>query len=153
VDHEGREAPAVRTYERPGWFRLTLPDGWEVDESEDPPAIYRPEGSGVLHVTAQDPRPLRAGERIDVYLMLREFLRRTGTDPEGAAMRRWDGRGLEWAAGEFEEDGPEGDRLRWRVWMATNHDLVIFLSWACRAKEAEAERADVEAIVGSLELS
>ncbi|MFN3485941.1 MAG: hypothetical protein ACK44W_10735 [Planctomycetota bacterium] len=143
----------MRTYERKGWFRLRLPEGWEVDESEDAPAVYRPEGVGVLHVTAQDPRPLRPGERIDVHLLLRAFLRQTGTDPDRVASRRWADRGLEWVAGEFDEEAAEGGRVRWRVWMATNHDLVAFVSYACPAEEADRERADVDAIVGSLELA
>ena len=143
----------MKVYERKGWFRLSLPDGWEADESEDAPALYRPEGAGVLHVTAQDPRPVRPGERIDVHLLLRAFLRQTGTDPALVESRRWADRGLEWAAGEFEEDDPEGGRVRWRVWMATNHDLVAFLSYVCPAEEADRERADVDAIVASLKLA
>ena len=141
----------MRTYERRGWFRLTLPDGWDVDESEDPPAIYRPEGSGVLHVTARETRPPRPGETIDVEFMLRMFLRQSGTDPKKLAIRKWTESGVEWAGTEFEEEGPEGDLLRWLVWLATNHDLILFLSYVRRADEGEPERPEVEAIVRSLE--
>ena len=36
-------------YEKKGWFKVALPDGWEVDESEDPLSFYHPEGAGALY--------------------------------------------------------------------------------------------------------
>jgi hypothetical protein len=86
-----------------------------------------------------------------VEFMLRMFLRQSGTDPKKLAIRKWTESGVEWAGTEFEEEGPEGDLLRWLVWLATNHDLILFLSYVRRADEGEPERPEVEAIVRSLE--
>ena len=142
----------MKDYEKKGWFKIALPDGWEADESEDPLSFYHPEGAGALQATVQAPRPLKAGEKIDVFLMLRAFLKQTGVDIEGVEARRYADRGLDWASCEYtgESGGEEG--LVWRVWMATNHDVVAFFTYACREEEKEAERAAVDGIVGSLEL-
>jgi hypothetical protein len=37
--------------------------------------------------------------------------------------------------------------------MVTNHDIVVFLTYACREEEQEKERAIVDGIVASLSLS
>lgn len=139
-------------FEKKGWFRLTLPDGWEGDEDEEGvAAIYTPEGAGALQVSAQTPRPLPPGGKIDVFLMLRAFLKQTGVDfVEEAATRRTE-RGLDWASYEYNDNPGDGDVFV-RSWMATNHDLLIFLTYACREEDKDLERAAVDAIVASLEL-
>src|SRR5204863_204004 len=92
--HEGRRAP-MTVFEKKGWYRLTLPEGWEADEDESPVAIYHPEGAGALQLTAETPRPLPPGGKIDVFLMLRAFLKQTGVDfIEEAAIRTTE-RGLD----------------------------------------------------------
>jgi hypothetical protein len=139
-------------FEKKGWYRLTLPDGWEVDEEDEGvAAIYEPEGAGALQVSAQTPRPLPPGGKIDVFLMLRAFLKQTGVDfIEEAGTRRTE-KGLDWATYEYTADSGEGDLL-YRSWMATNHDILVFLTYACRAEDGDAQRPVVDAIVGSLEL-
>lgn len=140
-------------FEKKGWYRLELPEGWEVDEEEDPPAVYRPEGAGALHVSAQAPRPLQPGERIDVFLMLRAYLNQTGVDVHAVPSRRWSSGGLDWAACEYSGENAEGETLRWRVWMATNHDVLAFLTYACREEDRDQEREAVDGIVASLQLA
>jgi len=139
-------------YEKKGWFKISLPEGWEVDESEEPLSFYHPEGAGALQATVQAPRPLKPGQKVDVFLMLRAFLAQTGVDIESTASRRYSERGLDWAACEYAGESPEEEDLVWRVWMATNHDVVAFFTYACREEEKEAERAAVDGILGSLEL-
>ena len=139
-------------YEKKGWFKVALPEGWEVDESEDPVSFFHPDGVGALQATVQAPRPLKAGEKIDVFLMLRAFLRQTGVDIEAVEAQRRTGRGLDWATCEYEGESPEEGKLAWRVWMATNHDVIAFFTYACREEEKEAERAAVDGILASLEL-
>lgn len=138
-------------YEKKGWFALTLPEGWEVDESEDPIAFFHPDGGGALQATVQAPRPLKPGEKVDVYLMLRAFLRQTGMDIESVEARRYAAGGLDWAGCEYaaEEDGEE---LVWRVWMATNHDVVAFFTYTCPVEQKDAERAAVDGILAGLRL-
>jgi hypothetical protein len=139
-------------FEKKGWYRLTLPDGWEADEEDEGvAAIYEPEGAGALQVSAQTPRPLPPGGKIDVFLMLRAFLKQTGVDfIEEAGTRRTE-KGLDWATYEHTADSGEGDLL-YRSWMATNHDILVFLTYACRVEDGNAQRPVVDAIVGSLEL-
>ncbi len=139
-------------YEKKGWFKVALPDGWEADESEDPVSFYHPEGAGALQATVQAPRPLKPGEKVDVYLMLRAFLQQTGVSIEGIDARRFTERGLDWAACEYAGESAEEEDLVWRVWMATNHDVIAFFTYACRGEEKDAERAAVDGIMGSLEL-
>ncbi len=143
----------MREFEKKGWYRITIPDGWEVDGDEEPVSIYRTEGAGALQVTAQDPRPLKPGERIDVTLMLRAFLRGTGVDLADTESRRWAEGGLEWAACEYAGDSPEEGTLVWRLWMATNHDLLVFLTYACREEEKALERETVDGMVATLRLT
>ena len=139
-------------FEKKGWYRLTLPDGWEADEEEEGVvAIYEPEGAGALQISAQTPRPLPPGGKIDVFLMLRAFLKQTGVEfIEEAGVRRTE-KGLDWASYEYTGDLGEGELL-FRSWMATNHDILVFLTYACPVEDGDAERAAVDAIVTSLEL-
>jgi len=37
--------------------------------------------------------------------------------------------------------------------MVTNHDVVVFLTYACREEDRDRERATIDGIVSSLELS
>ncbi len=137
-------------FERKGWFKVSLPEGWEFDESEDPVSFYHPDGAGAIQATVQAPRPLGAGEKVDVFLMLRAFLRQSGVDIEAVEAHRRTERGLDWAACEYSAE--EGE-IRWRVWMATNHDLIAFFTYACPESEKDQERAAVDGILSSLELS
>ena len=142
----------MKVFEKKGWYRLSLPEGWEADEDEDPVAIYDPQGAGALQVTAETPRPLPPGGKIDVFLMLRAFLKQTGVDFEEEEARRFTERGLDWARYEYVAPSPEDGQLLWRTWMATNHDQVVFLTYACREEDGDRERAQVDAIIESLEL-
>ncbi len=139
-------------FEKKGWFKIALPDGWEADESEEPLSFYHPEGAGALQATVQAPRPLKPGQKVDVYLMLRAFLQQTGVDIEAIEARRYAAQGLDWAACEYEGESPEEEDLVWRVWMATNHDIVAFFTYACRSEEREQERAAVDGMLASLVL-
>jgi hypothetical protein len=142
----------VTDFERKGWFKVTLPEGWEVDESEDPVSFYHPEGVGALQATVQAPRPLGAGEKVDVYLMLRAFLRQSGVDIEAVEAGRRTDRGLDWATCEYSDDSEGEGEILWRVWMATNHDVMAFFTYACPEPGKDQERAAVDGILASLEL-
>ena len=140
-------------YEKKGWYRLTVPEGWEVDEDESPVAIYHPDGAGALQVTAETPRPLPPGGRIDVFLMLRAFLKQTGVDFDESLATRSTERGLDRAFYEYSAESPEEGMVTWRSWMVTNHDIVVFLTYACREEDEDRERAAIDAMVASLELA
>jgi len=141
-------------FEKKGWYRLTVPEGWDVDEEEDGPvAIYHPDGAGALQVTAETPRPLPPGGKIDVFLMLRAFLKQTGVDFDESLAVRSTERGLDRAFYEYSAESPEEGMVLWRSWMATNHDIVVFLTYACREEDEDRERAAIDGIVASLELS
>ena len=142
----------MKDYEKKGWFKVVLPDGWEVDESEDPITFYHLEGIGAVQATVQAPRPLKPGEKIDVYLMLRAFLKQTGVDIESIDSKRSSARGMDWASCEYAGGSDEEEGVVWRVWMATNHDVVAFFTYACRDDERELERASVDSILESLQL-
>ena len=142
----------MTVFEKKGWYRLALPQGWEVDEDESPVAIYHPQGAGALQVTAETPRPLPPGGKIDVFLMLRAFLKQTGVDFIEEAATRSTERGLERASYEYLAESPEEGQVLWRSWMVTNHDIVVFLTYACRQEDKDLERAAVDGIVSSLEL-
>lgn len=143
----------MKEFHKKGWYRLALPDGWEVDEDEAPVAVYQDGGVGALQVTAETPRPLPPGGKIDVFLMLRAFLKQTGVDFDETLARRSSEGGLDRASYEYTADSPEDGRVLWRTWMVTNHDIVVFLTYACREEDGEVERAAVDGIVRSLVLS
>ena len=143
----------MTVFEKKGWYRLTLPEGWEADEDESPVAIYHPDGAGALQVTAETPRPLPPGGKIDVFLMLRAFLKQTGVDFDESLARRSTERGLDRAFYEYTAESPEEGEIFWRSWMVTNHDIVVFLTYACRKEDENRERELVDKIVASLELS
>jgi len=143
----------VSLFVKKGWYRLELPEGWEVDEDESPVAVYHPDGAGALQVTAEAPRPLPPGGKIDVFLMLRAFLKQTGVDFDETLAARSFGGGLDRAFYEYSADSPEEGRILWRSWMVTNHDIVVFLTYACREEDQDRERTVVDGIVASLSLS
>ena len=142
----------MNTYEKKGWSRIPVPDGWVVDENEEPLAIHHPEGCGALQITAQSPRPLKPGERLDAYLYLRGYLRQTGTDIEETEAERYSRGGLDWARSEYEADLPDEGLLYWRVWLATNHESLVFVTYACREEDKSVERWVIDGIVNGLEL-
>jgi hypothetical protein len=145
----------VSTYERPGWFRLEVPLGWDVEEEEGGAvSVFDPEGPGVMQVSIQDPRPLKAGQRLDPYLMLRAFLTQSGVDFDLSEPRRWTVQALDWAACEYDQVSTEDPdvTLRWRAWMATNHDLIAFITYACPETERDLEREKIDEVAASLEL-
>jgi len=141
-------------FERPGWFRLELPEGWEIEEEEDGTfALGRPDGPGLLRLSVREgPRGGKGGERLDPYLLLRAFSAQTGVDFELAEPRRWSAAGLDWAscAWTAEEDG---ETLAWRAWMATNQDLLAFATYACKEEDKDADRERVDLLLAALVLS
>lgn len=138
----------MKPFTKEGWYQVTLPDAWEVDAEESPVAIYDPNGPGALQITAESPKSRKPGERIDVFLMLRAFLKSIGVTLDEDHARRWSKDGIEWAATEYEGESPDGP-VFWRLWFATNHDVLAFITYACPADEKDAERATVDAIVKS----
>jgi hypothetical protein len=138
-------------YEKKGWFRLELPEGWTADEGEEPLTFVSPRGEGMVQVTAMDPRPLKPGQKLDPALLLLSFLRQSGVDLPPDAARSRSERGMDWAEASWTEESQEGP-VAWRGWMATNHDLLAFLTYAGPAAAAEADRADVDALLSSFEL-
>ena len=142
----------MSVFEKKGWYRLEVPEGWEADGDETPVAIYRPDGAGTLQLTAEAPRPLPPGGRIDVFLLLRAFLKQTGVDFDETLATRSFANGLDRACYEYTAESPEDGPVLWRSWMVTNHDLVVFLTYACREEDRDADRVPVDAIVESLRL-
>lgn len=140
-------------YEKKGWFRAELPDGWTADESGEPITFVSPRGDGALQVTVTDPRSLKPGEKIDAALLLATFLKQTGVTPGPVGTRSYPAGGMDWAAAEWEEESEDAGRVLWRGWIVTNHDLFAFLTYACPAGQEEADRADVDAILAGFRLS
>lgn len=142
----------MSSYEKKGWFRVPVPDGWVVDEDEEPLAIHHPDGCGALQITPQSPRPLKPGDTVDSYLYLRAYLRQTGVDIEETDARRYADGALQWATCEYEADSPDEGLLHWRVWLVTNNDILVFLTYACREEDKQVERWAIDGIVNGLEL-
>jgi len=103
-------------------------------------------------VTAETPRPLPPGGKIDVFLMLRALLKQTGIDFDESLAERSSANGLDRAFYEYTAESPEDGPVLWRSWMVTNHDVVVFLTYACREEDAGTDRAAVDTIVESLRL-
>ena len=143
----------MKTFEKKGLYRVQIPDGWEVDEDEEPLAIYHPDGAGAVHFIPQPPIPLKKGELIDAYLMLRAFLNQTSAmDIEKTAARRYSERGLDWAFSEFEEELPDEGPVWSRAWIATNQKRVVYVVYGSRIEEQDRERDVIDSIVESLEI-
>lgn len=141
----------MKEFLKSGWFKLSIPDPWEVDEDEEPLALYEPDGTGAVQITAKSPEARKPGERIDVFLLMRGFLHQVGVEIEETAAKRYSKNGLDWAYTEYEAESGEGP-VFWRLWFATNHDIFVFLTYACRAEDKERERAVVDGVVDSLVL-
>ena len=140
-------------FQKLGFYRLELPEGWEVDEEDEPPAITHVDGCGALHITVQSVRRQKPEERIDAFLWLRAFLRGTDVNIDETEARRYSEAGLEWASSEYGEQDPEQGPVWWRAWVATNHELVAVLTYASRREDKDVERWAVDGIVKSLELA
>jgi hypothetical protein len=141
----------VKPFTKEGWYQITVPDDWEVDAEDTPVATYHPEGVGALQITAESPKSRKAGERIDVFLVMRAFLKSIGVTLDEKNARRWSKDGLEWATTEYEGESPDGP-IFWRLWFATNHDVLAFFTYACPAEDRDAERATVDEILKSVVL-
>jgi hypothetical protein len=142
----------VSLYERKGWFRIELPEGWEAEEEEGTLSLSRADGPGALQLTVREgPRGGKPGQKDDPYLLLRAFAAQTGVDFEVASPRRWTSGPLDWAACEWTAE-EEGETVAWRAWMATNQDLLAFATYASPADERDRERAAVDSLLAGLEL-
>lgn len=141
------------TFEKKGWFRIELPEGWEVrEEAGGPTAFGRRGGAGALQVTAQASPRIRPGEPLPVDLLFEGYLRGIGVDPDPVRAERFRRGGAEWAAAEFVEEGAAGDRTFWRLWMALGPGVLLFVTYACPEPERERDREVVEGIVATLVL-
>ena len=139
-------------YERKGWFRIELPEGWETEEEEGTLSLSRADGPGALQLTVREgPRGGKPGQKVDPYLLLRAFAAQTGVDFELASPRRWTSGPLDWATCEWTAE-EEGETVAWRAWMATNQDLLAFATYASPADERDRERAAVDSLLAGLEL-
>ncbi|HEX7901591.1 MAG TPA: hypothetical protein VF950_27780 [Planctomycetota bacterium] len=147
-------------YERKGWFRIELPEGWETAEEEGTLSLSRADGPGALQLTVREgPRGGKPGQKVDPYLLLRAFAAQTGVDFELAAPRRWTSGPLDWAACEWTAEEPfdgaqggKGEPVAWRAWMATNQDLLAFATYASPVDARDQERAAVDSLLAGLEL-
>ncbi len=140
----------MKTYEKKGWFSIELPDHWEIDESEEPAALYDPNGAGVIHAGVQTP-DLKSEETIDPYLFLRAFVMQTGVGFMEQNAQRFQKDGVKGATYEFTSNGPEG-KLRERLWFLTARDFILFLTYTCREEERQVERETVDRVVKSVKL-
>lgn len=137
-------------YERKGWFRLEIPEGWDQDEEEGTLSLSRPDGPGALQLTVREaPRGKKAGQRVDPYLLLRAFAAQTGVDFELSSPRRWSQGPLDWAACEWSAE-EDGEPVAWRAWMATNQDLLAFATYASPEADKDKERSAVDALLAGL---
>lgn len=141
----------MKPFTKEGWYQIAVPDHWEVDGDDTPVAVYDPNGPGAIQITAEAPKSRKAGERIDVFLVMRAFLKSTGVALDEENARRWSKDGIEWASTEYEGESPDGP-VFWRVWFATNHDVLAFFTYACPADEKDVERATVDAVLKSVVL-
>ncbi len=152
----------MSVYERKGWFRLPLPEGWEAVDGEDGTLeLSRADGPGALQLSVREgPRSATPGQRLDPYLLLRAFTAQTGVDFELAEPRRWTAGSLDWAVCAWTADEPfdaaqgrAGERMAWRAWMATNQDLLAFATYVCPEEDRDLEREAVELLLAGLTLS
>jgi hypothetical protein len=143
----------MSAFEKKGWFRLDLPDGWTVDESEEPLTFVSPSGEGALQVTASDPRSLKPGDKVDAPLLLVTFLKQIGVKLGPVATRGYSAGGQDWAEAEWTEETLDTGTIAWRGWIATNHDLFAFITYACPAGQESVDRAGVDAILSGFRLA
>jgi len=140
-------------YERKGWFVVEMPDGWVGEEEDGVVLLHHPDHSGAMHVTAQTLENRKPGDRIDVFIALRAYLRGVGIKVQPTKADRWTRDGLEGASYEHAsmEEG-EGPTF-WRTWMITNQDVLATVTYNCPDSDRDIERADVDAVIQSLRLT
>jgi hypothetical protein len=141
----------MRSYKKAGWYELSLPDQWEVDEEDSPVAIWQPDGAGALQITAEQLPHHKSGDEMDCFLALRAFLSSVGHELDESSARRFSRDGMQGASTEYIGDGGEED-VFWRVWFLTNQETLLFLTYACRKEDQDAERRPVDEIIDSLRL-
>ena len=78
----------MRSYKKAGWYELSLPDQWEVDEEDSPVAIWQPDGAGALQITAEQLPHHKSGDEMDCFLALRAFLSSVGHELDESSARR-----------------------------------------------------------------
>jgi len=140
-------------YERKGWFTIDVPDGWEGSEEEGVVVLHDPAGPGALHVSALTLDGRKPGDRIDVFIALRGYLRGTGVKMQPTKAERFSREGHEFASYEHvAQERGEGPTF-WRTWFATNQDVLAMATYNCREADKDAERAAVTRAVESLRLT
>jgi hypothetical protein len=144
----------MSVFEKKGWYRLPLPEGWEAAEEEDGTlSVSRADGPGALQISVREaPKGASPGPRVDPYLLLRAFTKQTGVDFELAEPRRWTSGPLDWATCEWTAE-EEGEAVAWRAWMATNQDLLAFVTYACPEEDRDRERSAADLLLAGLTLT
>ncbi|MHC4605616.1 MAG: hypothetical protein ACYTAF_01610 [Planctomycetota bacterium] len=141
----------MHTYAKKGQFSVELPDSWVADEGQDPPALYDPDGVGVIHAGVQE-IGLKKGERLDPFLFLRAFVHQASVRFDEEEAERFQREGLEGATYEFTSHS-EGGKVRERLWFITDGQVLLFLTYVCPADERDTQREIVDGIVKSVRLS
>lgn len=142
-----------RYTDRQGGFEIAVPAGWtaEPDADEGGVELSHADGAGVLHVIGI-PQP--ADEFPDPAEELYAFLEDRGVELEEDEVEDVTLEdGAEMALCEYvSEDEEDGERLFWRVGVATSPGHLVFATYFCAAGEEEEERAQVTAALQSLRL-
>lgn len=135
-------------------FRLTLPDGWQMepDEEDGGVLIAAPSGSGLLHVVSF---PQTDEELADPAEELYAFLEEQGVELEEDDVEDVPlGGDAEMALCEYLAEVEDGDDQEsatyWLVAVATAPGTLVFCSYSCPAGEEEREREQMRDVLASL---
>ena len=119
------------------YWKVSLPDDWEVEEDDEVVAIFNPTGMGELQIsTVKYDEPVSG----DALLDFAEEHIEAGAEPEEVTLGEFDGLVL-----DYELDGEYGCE-----WYLVSGSLFLFVTYVCDAGDEEQEHDVVEMILESL---
>jgi len=130
-----------RYISRAGWYSIEYPEGWVVEEGRDLVTLYRPQGGvGALQISAyQTPEPQ------DCRSVLLDYL-----DDQKVSIGKKAVMVQQDRIKSVSTHGYEEDDSYHQVWVVTQTEYLLFVTYNCRSALRDTETIDVHEMVQSI---
>ena len=125
-----------------GWFCITLPSGWVLDETGDATSIYNPKGVGAITVSMYSEKVRMDQESLALALRFADGI---GITRSQVSVRRT---GDDFSIIEFSENQNEH---YWKIAAFHRAKQAVVMSYNSSIEEQERDAGDVDSIFGSFE--
>lgn len=126
---------------RAGWFSLSYPIGWELEEDEYA-AVYNPDGVGALYISSYEaPGP------VDPKKELSEHLSDQKPSVRSSDIHTWTEGDKTLASSELVDQ-----QSFQKTWFIGRDSYLVIATYNCEVEDKDIERNEIEEIVRSIQI-